>query len=503
MVSSRDEPVAVNTQAQPEPYRPLQPRRGNAMRLVAVNTGVQLGGRVAGAGIALVQVGILSHYLHSQGYGRYAFVLAVIGFFGMITELGVGNVGVRWLNQGEASGRVPALRAMLGARTILALLAVAASQIFALLAPMDAIERQGILLMSALYLLTIPAAVGSLFQAELEMQYLSAAVLAQIALGLVLVMALVWTHATLLPLLSVQLAVSAFGACALYIVVVRRCGLALTPSLSRGFRMVLEALPIGVITVLNVVYLRIDTILLGIIRGASDVARYTAATRFIDLATLGSTALVASIYPLLVRVSAEPGRTKLRTAYQLGVDVMVFVAVPTAVAWSILAPAMISLVYPSDFGPAVGALRVLSWVLVPLFFNQVLGAVILAVHRERTFVWISLAAALSNIALNLIFIPRFGILAASVITVVSEVLVTSAAMYLMWRVMRFVPSLHSIALSLLSALIMAVPVYLCRGYWPLAVVAGGATYLIASYGFGVWRAGQVRTWMGLIGQRAD
>lgn len=474
-----------------------QPRaEGSASRLtgpptarrVAVNTGVQLMARVVGAGTGLVQTAIMSHYLHSRGFGQFGFIASVIALCGILGEMGVNSVTIRSLNQKGIPFRPQTLGGMLVARAFLTALAVTASDVFALATPLDPVVRGGIVLMSAVYLLTIPGQFVAVFQAELELQFPIMVNIVQMIIGLGAVIGLIQLHASLLQLVGAQVVLLTLSAWSTCLIAFRRYKLRIEPSLSMGLRMAREAFPVGIGLVLVTVYYRIDMILLGLLHGNIDVANYSAAYKFIDLATFAATAFIGSIYPWMVRSGAEADRAMLLRTYQLSTDIMLATALPITIAWFILARPIIFLVYPADFMPAVDALRILSWVLVPLFFNSVLGAMVLTLHREKMFLWISLGAAILNITLNLAFIPKYGITAASVITVISELFVMIVAVYVMWRDLRFVPSLRIAGCALGASLVMAVPLYVFRQEWVGAAVIGSLVYL------GITRALRLWSW---------
>jgi O-antigen/teichoic acid export membrane protein len=477
--------MSPDEHASPELAEPIPSYVRNPIRSVLSNATAQVAvkGVVALAGV--VQAAILSHYLHSTGYGQYSFVLAAVGIVGIITDLGLSLVAVRALSQvKERSPRT--VGALLIARCLLALLGVAVCDLFVLVSPLDSVERVGILVVSPVYLISVPIALSAVFQAEMEIQYSLIATLAQYLFGFLLVVGLVLAHVAIVPLLAVQLVAAAVGAVVTLRIAMGRYRLSFAWSLSAALHMVWQALPVGIGATLITVYFRIDSILLGLLRGPVDVAHYTAAYKFIDLAYFGAVALMAAIYPLMVRRSGEGERHRLIRAYQAAVDVMMFVALPLTVAWLILAGPMVFLVYPSDFAATVGAFRILCLALVPLFFNAILAPLSLTLHMEKIFVWVWLSAAVVNIGLNLPTIPAFGINAAAVVTVISELVVTAVAGVLITRELRYLPSPRFFLLALLASAAMAPPVYALRDIWPVAVLAGGLCYLALARLFGLW-----------------
>lgn len=467
------------------------------MRAVATNTSWQIGARIVTALIAVVQASVLSHYLHSQGYGRYGFVLAVIGLFAVLTDMGLGLVTVRMLGSDDPGVRSRTMSSVLIAKVCLSALALVVSNLFALLAHLDLMEREGIVLMSALYLVSIPSAASALFQAELELQYPLAISTIQALLNLVLTMLLVAQRAPLLALFGVQLGTALLGSISIYLLAVVRYSLSIHLDTEGGIRMLRQSIPVGVSQVLVVLYFRIDTVLLGVLRGPVSVAHYTAAYRFVDLGSFAATAFMGSVYPLMIRLGEEGARTRLLLLYQRATDVLMFLAVPLCVSWFILARSIIFLVYPGDFSPSVGALRILSLVFIPLFLNNVLGQLVLTLHKEKTFMWVSVGALVLNVGLNLALIPAYGITAAAVITVVSEAFVTVVGSAIMWRALHFLPSLRPTLLIVIATALMGVPMYFLRERWIAASVAGGVVYLGATRSLNVWSWRDLRNVTGL------
>jgi O-antigen/teichoic acid export membrane protein len=442
--------------------------------------------------IGVVQIGVLSHYLGSKGFGEYSFVLSVVGICAMLTDMGLVQVAVRSLTAGPGPARSQTLAAVLVARFYLAIAAVVISDLFALLVPINGTERTGILLMSVFYFLTIPGVIGAVFQAELEMQFSLAISIGQTVIGLGLTLALIAMHASVLALLAIQLPLAALNAVMFYLVAARRYGLRLHLNAAHGLRVLRESLPVGISQILVVLYFRIDSVLLGLFRGPIAVAHYSAAYKFVDLAGFGAVAFMTAVYPLMARQGHASERAGLVTAYERSTEIMMFVAIPLTAIFLVLARPMILLVFPADFVPSIGALRILSLTLVPLYFNNVLGALVLTLHRERTFLWVSLGATLLNIGLNVAFIPAYGLTAASIITVVSEMFVTVVAVVMVWRLLGYIPSPRTPSLALCATVVAALPVYLLRDYLFVSVAVGGVVYLLTTRLLRLWAWDEVR-----------
>jgi O-antigen/teichoic acid export membrane protein len=101
-----------------------------------------------------------------------------------------------------------------------------------------------------------------------------------------------------------------------------------------------------------------------------------------------------------------------------------------------------------------------------------------------------------NVGLNLWLIPAYGIMAAAGITVLTELYVAVAGTVIVWRVLKFIPSVRSSLLIVAATALMAVPVYLLRDYLVVAVVMGSVVYLLTTRMLRVWTWAEVRTLVG-------
>jgi O-antigen/teichoic acid export membrane protein len=107
-------------------------------------------------------------------------------------------------------------------------------------------------------------------------------------------------------------------------------------------------------------------------------------------------------------------------------------ALPTAVGGSLLASRIIEALYGRAFAEAGPVFAVLAWTVPFHLFNAFAGNVTAAVGLERPAARVFLASALLNIGLNLVFIPRYGLMAAAVVTVLTDGLAA----------LRFISLLH-------------------------------------------------------------
>jgi len=188
----------------------------------------------------------------------------------------------------------------------------------------------------------------------------------------------------------------------------------------------------------TVIYFRSDILLCKLMDvPRADVGAYGVAFRLIE-----AFLLLASPVSLLLfrrfRLDADAlGRMALVRIVRLallagGAGLLIFLlALPTTGVF-------FRLVFGEGFALAGDLFKVLSLMLVCALANGVLGQGVFALGLDRHYVWTATAAAVLNVAGNLLLLPAYGVWAAVWMTVATEVVLSiglSAALIAAWQKM--------------------------------------------------------------------
>ena len=237
---------------------------------------------------------------------------------------------------------------------------------------------------------------------------------------------------------------------------------------------------------------RLDTILLGIWITDEVVGNYNAAYNLIfNLLTFTAT-LNAALLPTLSRIFInEPDTT--RQIYQRVMRYLFVFSLPIAVGTTLLAREIIVFLYTDKLSGAILPLQILIWVLPVLTFTSLCGSVTTVFHLERKTARINLINALVNIIGNLIVIPLFGILGASISTVFTEVVGMFQFGYVLRERFAWGKILETYIPVILTSFIMGVVVYLVRPYLHIySVLIGAVVYILMGYFTKVWDWHEIR-----------
>ena len=190
------------------------------------------------------------------------------------------------------------------------------------------------------------------------------------------------------------------------------------------FPLLQNSLILGLILIFSVIASKIDTIILGVFRMSSEVGEYGFAYRIFDVILVLPVFVMNVVYPLTLRENTKNNQSSLidqTTKY------MAIIGVATAVFLWFAAPS-VNLVKPG-LTITTGVLRLLA-ISLPLFYvTAPLMWALIGRKRDKIVLAIYVAAALLNAALNLVFVPSFGAIAAAINTGITEAFIFIALIY--------------------------------------------------------------------------
>lgn len=181
------------------------------------------------------------------------------------------------------------------------------------------------------------------------------------------------------------------------------------------------SLPYGLLGILGFLYFRIDTVLLSYIRGNFETGIYGAAYRFLEAVVFVPSALATALFPVMTNLHSMH-INKIRSLYFKSMKIMLLVSLIVVFGYLLILPIVIRAFLPA-YLPSIDAIRVLSFAIPFMFLQFPASAVVLSSEKYlKPIIFLSLVPLSFNILMNLIFIPSFGFMAASWITVASDIL---------------------------------------------------------------------------------
>ncbi|NQU83209.1 MAG: flippase [Parcubacteria group bacterium] len=232
------------------------------------------------------------------------------------------------------------------------------------------------------------------------------------------------------------------------------------------------------------VYSYIDTVLLSYLKGDLAVGWYSIPIKLTLAFQFVPMALVASLYPTLSYYFKNSSERLLET-FMKGMRYLILLAIPLAFGIGILSDKIILTLYGTDFSPSIIPLQILAIGLVFAFLSFPVGSLLNACNKQAVQTTILGLTMVLNVGLNLILIPRFGVIGASITATISYFFLFTVGIVYARKVVKYkAGALFQIFFkSLIASIIMVGVVSFFKPFVNFVVLSllGMAVYGIVMY----------------------
>ena len=177
------------------------------------------------------------------------------------------------------------------------------------------------------------------------------------------------------------------------------------------------------------VYMRIDQIMIKEMLGSEAVGNYAAAVNLSEAWYFIPVMVCNSLFPAIMTAKTVNDRfyhQRLQKLYFFMVWCAIAVALPT----TFLSEFVITLLFGPDYIQSAAVLNIYIWSGVFVFLGVASGKWFLAENLQKYSFYNAVAGGISNIILNLLLIPEFGIKGAAIATIISYGISSYLAMIL-------------------------------------------------------------------------
>lgn len=422
-------------------------------RKIAYNVVFNATAKILSTGLALVNIGFITRYLGKEGFGNYATVLAFFAFFGAAADLGIYSIATREISREKADEKTIISNAF-SLRLTSSLIVLLLSPLVLFL-PYSQELRLGILIAAASFIFSSSYVVlNGVFQKNLAMDKVASTELAGklIQTGfIILAVKKDWGFTVInISLLLYMI----FNFVLIFFLSRHYVKFRLSFDWPYWRKFLKESLPLGISVVITFIYFKLDTILLSLLRNATDVGIYSAAYKIIENITFFPAMIVGLIFPILSRF-IHSNRPRFQEISDKTFKIFVILTVPLTVGIIFLAPEIIRLIGGAGFSESAGVLKILVFALVFIFFGNFFNNILVAGNAQKSLVKILSVCAAFNIAANLIVIPLFSYNGAAVTSLLTEFLAATLTAIFVARKLNYIPRLENWRGILLSGAAMA------------------------------------------------
>ncbi|HEY2773487.1 MAG TPA: flippase [Candidatus Binatia bacterium] len=441
----------------------------------------------------------LARVLDPASFGIYAFVIAYLAFFQIVSDYSIDTVLVRTMSQDPAE-RDALLYAGLGLKLTMALCSVCISVAFVGIASNH--QTPPSLMLVAAF--NLPTALGGAYRAWHRARLEIFALFWQAALRAVLLAIGVWIAVLNgSSLTSIFLAMSGANLLTFFIIAFvlrKKIAPRIRFDLRRWRRLAGGVIPLMLNAFAMTVSLRIGQILLMTLRGPVEVGQLGAASRVTEAFSLLPEALMISIYPLMAGLHARESPALLTTAERSVRYLVVATGIPV-----VLCAVQSGLIMSKLFGPSfVEAGVILSLLAFTALFSAT-GTVILnllvATHNEKAMSRNTLVFAGVGATLSWLAISTFGTIGAAVAALATTA-ASQVSLAMLPSTRRYVRATLASAARPLAAVLLTVLATRLTGLEGVASMAASmGIYVIFVAAFGIFGAAERRLLRSLLEAR--
>jgi len=170
------------------------------------------------------------------------------------------------------------------------------------------------------------------------------------------------------------------------------------------------------------VYLRIDQVIIGHFLSTFDVGIYAVAVKIAEFGGFIPGILIASLFPSIV-MSKKNSEKLFISRFGKLYDFLVLTSFSIALIITLFSNQIIALLYGEAYSGAGIILSIYVWSIVPWFLSLAMNQYFVVDNKTIYSLYAALIGCVSNILLNVLLIPLYGMPGAAVATVVSYSLV--------------------------------------------------------------------------------
>jgi len=397
---------------------------------IKVNTISQISGKLLAVSCGFLSTVLLRRFLGASGFGDYILIINLVTLFVSLSDFGTHLVSVNEYSQAKHTGP-KILGNVLILRLILSLLT---TMIFVLsvLVFVKQTSLQQLFLFSSLLIPLI------LFKDNLLIIFHSKQKLYLAALQDLVIAVLLFIATLALSIIGPTLLGYFILAIFCYLITIFVfTPIALTKTeISFEFdktiikRLFKKSIPLGLVLALFTIYSKIDTLILKVFTTSAIVGSYGLSYKVYENLTLPAAYFMNSVLPIFAR---NLKNKKITENNYLQKNSIIFLLISSIVLGAIIfvaTPLIVKLITGSFSINEIIVLRILCFALPFAYLNHFTGYTIIAFGKQKMSLIISLLALSINVIANIVFIPRFSLVAASVITVATEVMVLILSLYI-------------------------------------------------------------------------
>jgi len=404
----------------------LQKMKGAEIKKILHNINWLAGEQAIKMGIGMIVTVFVARYLGPDKFGLMNYAVAFVGLFLAFNQLGLEGIAVRNIVNNPVRERE-----YLGSSLLLRIVGSLFLMLFSvlgitLLCPENSELHILVLIIGLSHFFRSFETVDFWFQAHVKSRYTVYA--RTIAVLLILGLKLIFVI-TAQPLIAFvyMFALDTFIAAIFLVILYQKNGSISIFKWKCNFKTIKELLkdswPLIFGGVAVAIYMKIDQVMIGSMLSDKDVGLYSAAVQLSKGWHFLPIIITGSMFPSILKIRKQSNELYMQKM-QFLYDGFTWFTIVIAFVVMIFANFIVSLIYGPEFVETGKILSIHVWSGVFVFLGVASYRYLVAENLTKISLYRPLLGAVVNIVLNLLLIPRYGVMGATVGTLISYVVST-------------------------------------------------------------------------------
>jgi len=423
---------------------------------------------------------LIARALGPEDLGKYYFAISFAAIFSILTDLGQTNLLTREIAKAKREAN-NLFGAVLGVKLPLA--AATALIIIALANFLGYSELTRALIYFSTICIVLDSFTATFFSVSRGFHNLKYESLAAVVFQLIVLsfgLSVIKLNLGLVWLIGSLVLASIFNFSYSLTIVAKTWKLSLKPIFDwRLVKLVLRlSLPFGIYAIFQKVYSYFDTVLLATLAGDYYVGIYQISFKIINAIQFLPLAFVASLYPAMSAYWLD-NRQQLAITFERAMNYLIIISLPISGGVIMLADKII-LIFKSGYGEAILPLQLSIAALLFMFTAYPVGSLLNACDKQKLNTVIMGLTVLASVILNLILIPKFQAVGASLAVLLSSIFMLVLGLIQVPKIIEYRAKkiLAVLGKSLLASALMIILIIYLKNYLNIILIVplAGALY---------------------------
>lgn len=393
---------------------------------VVKNAGWLIWGKIVQMIISMVVNLLTARYLGPSNYGLINYAGAYIAFFSSLCTLGITSVIVTEFiknkgKEGEIIGTALILRLISSILSIITIISI--------VSVIDANEPTTILVVATScisVLFNIFDTFQMWFQSQLKSKVTSISILiAYIVTALYKVYLLISEKSVIYFAFATTVDYVVLGALLLF-AYKKYSGKPLSFSFTYAKKLLKKSCYFILPGLMVSIYAQTDKMMLKQIINTTEIGYYSTALSICTMWCFVLSAIIDSIYPSIVEAH-DISKSEFDKRNRILYAIIFYISMTVSIFLFTFAKPIINILFGSNYAPAIGPFRIITWYTAFSYLGVAKNAWIVCNNKQKYLIYTYMAAAISNILLNLILIPLWGATGAALASLIAQVITVIVA----------------------------------------------------------------------------